>query len=167
MQRRVGKSSAHISPPRRSAALSHADGGVDGEKLSRLNQKTLGVTNRIWFILSLFAAIVLLSRFILPSDPNMPRHGYLDTSHLTPKNYMNDTDSNTIPFDFCPVFGPGDALGSKHGIHALTKSRMHLGSGARVQRVIHKALSGLPVTISVLGGSGTPLSLLLRLPLTR
>ena len=31
---------------------------------------------------------------------------------------------------------------------------MHTGSGARVQRVVQKAMAGLPVTISVLGGSG-------------
>lgn len=30
-----------------------------------------------------------------------------------------------------------------------------MGSGARVQRVVQKAMAGLPVTISVLGGSGT------------
>lgn len=153
MQRRAHKGSAHISPPRGSGALSHPP-DADSEKQSGLNQKTLGVTNRIWIILSLFFCIVLLSRFILPTDPSMPRHGYHDTSNLTPKNYMNETDTNPNPFEFCPIFGPGDVLGSKHGIHALTKSRMHLGSGARVQRVIHKALSGLPVTISVLGGSG-------------
>ncbi len=31
---------------------------------------------------------------------------------------------------------------------------MHTGSGARVQKVVQKAMAGLPVTISVLGGSG-------------
>ncbi|EJD01844.1 Cap64 protein [Fomitiporia mediterranea MF3/22] len=126
---------------------------MDSEKNSRLNQKTFGVTNRIWIILMLFVFIIVLTRFVLPSDPSLPRHGYTDTSRLTPKNYMNATDTDPNPFEFCPLFGPGDAVGAKHGIHALMKSRMHLGSGARVQRVIHKALSGLPVTISILGGS--------------
>ena len=31
---------------------------------------------------------------------------------------------------------------------------MHLGSGARIQRVLNKALAGQSITISVLGGSG-------------
>jgi hypothetical protein len=31
---------------------------------------------------------------------------------------------------------------------------MHVGTGGRVQRVINRALTGQPVTISVLGGSG-------------
>jgi hypothetical protein len=58
------------------------------------------------------------------------------------------------PFDFCPVFGPGDRIGSKYGQLVMSQSRVHLGSGARVQKVIHRALLGQPVTISVLGGSG-------------
>ena len=36
---------------------------------------------------------------------------------------------------------------------------MHLGSGARIQRVFNKALAGQTVTISVLGGSGITFSL--------
>lgn len=157
----------HISPPRGSASLSSSPIS-DNEKPSGLNQKTLGVTNRIWAILTLFLALFILSRFILPSDPSSSHrhpHGYTDTSHLVPINYMNFSDSDPgngngyggSPFAFCPLYGPGDVLGAKHGIHALEKSRVHSGSGARVQRVIHKALSGLPVTISVLGGSGPSL----------
>ena len=161
MQRRAGKGSAHISPPRAGGrALTGSSTDMDSEKTSRLNQKTFGVTNRIWIILALFVFILALTQFILPSDPSLPRHGFTDTSKLTPKNYMNNTETDPNPFDFCPLFGHGDAVGAKHGIHALTKSRMHLGSGARVHRVIHKALSGLPVTISVLGGSGTPIVVL-------
>ncbi|KAH8112798.1 Cap64 protein [Phellopilus nigrolimitatus] len=151
MQRRAVKGSAHISPPRADSALGDTS-DFESEKVSRLNQKTLGLTNRIWIILALFVFIVALTRFILPSDPSLPRHGLTD-ANLKPKNYMNATETDPSPFDFCPLFGPGDEIGAKHGIHALTKSRMHLGSGARIQRVIHKALSGLPVTISVLGGS--------------
>ena len=131
---------------------------MDAEKSSRLSQKTLGVTNRIWIILALFFFIVAFTRFILPADHSLPRHGYTDTRNLTPKNYMNATDTDPNPFEFCPLFGPGDTVGAKHGFHALMKSRMHLGSGERVQRVLHKALSGLPVTISIIGGSGTPMS---------
>ncbi|THH04073.1 hypothetical protein EW145_g5790 [Phellinidium pouzarii] len=151
MQRRVGKGSAHISTPRANGALGDLP-DFESEKVSRLNQKTFGLTHRIWIILALFLFIVTLTRFILPSDPSLPRHGLTD-ANLKPKNYMNSTETDPNPFEFCPLFGPGDEIGAKHGIHTLTKTRMHLGSGARVQRVIHKALSGLPVTISVLGGS--------------
>ena len=35
----------------------------------------------------------------------------------------------------------------------LLKSRLHMGTGARVQRVLNRAMSGAPITISVLGGS--------------
>lgn len=132
---------------------------VDGEYAekpsSRLNQRTLGLTNRIWIILSLFGFIIFFTRAIFPPDksPTAPRHTFLN-ANLKPKNYLNASAEEANPFDFCPVFGPGDEYGAKYGVHALTKSRLHLGSGARVQRVIHKALSGLPVTISVLGGSG-------------
>ena len=58
------------------------------------------------------------------------------------------------PFDFCPSYSPGDKIGTKYGTVTLSKSRMHLGSGARIQRVLNKALAGQSVTISVLGGSG-------------
>lgn len=152
---RAGKGSAHISPPRHNGgALTDPHPYESTEKVSRLNQKTLGLTNRIWIILALFAAIVILTRFILPSDPSLPRHGLTD-ANLKPKNYLNATDTDPNPFDFCPLFGAGDEIGARHGVLALTKSRMHLGSGQRVQRVVHKALSGLPVTISIIGGSGT------------
>ena len=63
------------------------------------------------------------------------------------------------PFDFCPSYSPGDKIGTKYGTVTLSKSRMHLGSGARIQRVLNKALAGQSVTISVLGGSGMPFSL--------
>ncbi|GJJ14705.1 hypothetical protein Clacol_008972 [Clathrus columnatus] len=74
-------------------------------------------------------------------------------SNLIPKDYLNTTEDTPPPFDFCPIYGPGDVLAQKYGAHTLLKSKLHLGSGARVQKVIRKALSGLPVTISVLGGS--------------
>ncbi|KAI0943672.1 hypothetical protein AcW1_002773 [Taiwanofungus camphoratus] len=144
MQRRSGKVHAHISPPTRM--------GSDPEKApSRLNQKSFGVTNRIWIILTLFLVLVLFTRSILPSDTSGPRHR-VPHSDLRPKNYFNVTDDE-IPFSFCPALGPGDELVSKYDPVTLSKTRFHLGSGARIQRVINKALSGLPVTISVLGGS--------------
>lgn len=72
---------------------------------------------------------------------------------LTPRDYLNASQADPAPFDFCPVFGPGDPVTERRGQWGLLKSRLHQGSNARMQKVIHKALSGSPVTISVLGGS--------------
>ncbi|KZT36267.1 hypothetical protein SISSUDRAFT_1050118 [Sistotremastrum suecicum HHB10207 ss-3] len=57
------------------------------------------------------------------------------------------------PFSFCPIGSSGDLLSEKYGVNNLARSRLHAGSGARVQKVLKKAMSGLPITISVLGGS--------------
>ena len=159
MQRRVGKGVAHISlPPTPGLPM-----GADPEKPpSRLQQKSLGVTNRIWLILLAFVALVVFTRSVLPSESINTRHRILHTD-LKPKNYLNvSEDAN--PFPFCPALGPGDDLASKYDPVVLSTTRFHLGSGARIQRVINKALAGLPVTISVIGGSGTCLPL--RHPIT-
>lgn len=75
---------------------------------------------------------------------------------LTPRDYLNASQADPAPFDFCPIFGPGDIVAERRGQWGLLKSRLHQGSNARIQRVVQKALSGHPVTISVLGGSGKP-----------
>ncbi|KAJ3490629.1 hypothetical protein NLI96_g1296 [Meripilus lineatus] len=148
MQRRSGKGVAHIAPPLGAPRM-----GSDPEKASsRLNQKTIGVTNRIWLILILFLALILLTKSILPSETQDPRHRLLHTD-LKPKNYLNATNGDTVPFAFCPALGPGDELAAKYDALTLSKTRLHMGSGARVQRVITRALAGFPVTISVIGGS--------------
>ena len=164
MQRRTAKNLAHISPPTPglppSVILSSAD-----KPQSRLSLRTLGLPNRIWLILALFLSILFLTRLILPphlSDAPFPhRHhplAYSDSLH--PINYLNlnlsDANNETVqnPFSFCPTFGKGDVLAEQYGPLAISKSWLHLGSGARVQQVIHKALLGQPVTISVIGGSG-------------
>lgn len=67
---------------------------------------------------------------------------------------MNASSSDPAPFEFCPIFGPGDAIAARRGQFELLRSRLHLGTGARVQRVLQKAMSGGAVTMSVLGGSG-------------
>lgn len=127
--------------------------GISEKPTSRLNQKTFGVTNRIWLILLVFLALVLFTRSILPSDStHNSRHRLLHTD-AKPRNYLNITDSGTQPFSFCPALGPGDELASKYDPVVLTKTRLHSGSGARIQRVIMRALGGHPVTISVIGGS--------------
>lgn len=130
------------------------------ERSSRLNQRSFGVTNRIWAIIALFIFIVSFTRYILP--PVGPGHAgtgvRFPQSALKAKNYLNRTGMEGNPFEFCPVFGPGDEIGRKYGGMTLSQTRLHLGSGGRIQRVIHKALLGQPVTISVLGGSGASLS---------
>lgn len=135
--------------------------GSDLEKpVSRLHRKSFGVTNRIWLLLSFVLFIVVFSRYVAPQSETLSavsaRHRLIwkGGSDLKPKNFLNVTDDEPSPFDFCPVFGPGDDLASKYGSLTLSKTRLHLGSNARVQRVIQKALLGLPVTFSVVGGSG-------------
>jgi hypothetical protein len=134
------------------------------DKSSRLNQRSFGVTNRIWAIVFVFLFIVAFTNYILPPHHTpQPRFNYL--TGLKSKNYLNKThvENDPNPFAFCPMFGPGDEIGKKYGSLALSQSRLHLGSGGRVQRVIHKALLGQPVTISVLGGSGKSMMLAIDL----
>ncbi|KAI0074358.1 hypothetical protein K474DRAFT_1665555 [Panus rudis PR-1116 ss-1] len=148
MQRRAGRTVAHIAPP-----LPPLRMGSSEKAPSRLNQKSLGVTNRIWLILALFLTLVLCTRFLFASEPQgNSRHRLLHTD-LKPKNYLNATDTDDVPFSFCPALGPGDELAAKYDPLLLAKTRLHTGSGSRLQRVITRALSGYPVTISVVGGS--------------
>lgn len=94
-------------------------------------------------------------RWLTLASPNAVPEGHYTapTGLLTAKDYLNASTSDPAPFAFCPVFGPGDAIAQRRGQVPLLKSRIHTGTGARLQRVIQKAMSGHPVTISVLGGS--------------
>ncbi|KAH7926878.1 hypothetical protein BV22DRAFT_1032344 [Leucogyrophana mollusca] len=160
MQRRsaLGKGLAHISPPVQHRLTTM---GSDISKRSRWNHKSFGVTNRIWAIVFAFVCIVGLTRYVLPSPQAPPRLGSFTTVGLEPKNYLHEANyftSNTStteqnPFAFCPIFGPGDEIAEKYGVLPLSQSRVYLGSGGRVHRVIHKAMLGQPVIMSVLGGS--------------
>ncbi|KAG8834849.1 cap64-like protein [Serendipita sp. 399] len=89
----------------------------------------------------------------LLSKNSTTNHSFYNQDVLHPINYLNTSTNHPPPFSFCPIHGPGDAIGNKYGAHAMAMSRLHLGSGARIQRLIHRAMSGQPVTISVLGGS--------------
>ncbi|KAF9461789.1 Cap64 protein [Collybia nuda] len=149
MQRRSGRGQAHISPP-----IQHSlNMGPDSEKGSRLSQRNFGVTNRIWVIISLILFIVFFTHYSLPSPPPTPTRRPYSSANLKSKNYLNSSETEPNPFPFCPVYGPGDEIGRKYSAQTLSKSRMHLGSGDRVQRVLNRALAGHPVTISILGGS--------------
>ncbi|KAJ7084066.1 hypothetical protein B0H15DRAFT_405972 [Mycena belliarum] len=147
MQRRRGQ--AHIAPLLSRESSSPSSMGSDNEK--RLNQRSFGVTHRIWLIIGLFLFLLTLTHFIVPTAQT-PTYTF-SSLDLVPKNYLNVSEAGPIPFDFCPAYGPGDEIGVKHGAVTLGKTRLHLGSGARIQRVLNKALTGQPVTISILGGS--------------
>lgn len=124
---------------------------------SRLHGKTLASPARIWALLAALLVLFLLIRSFVHQSPAQT-HSFYNRDTLHPRNYLNASASAPAPFDFCPVHGPGDIIGQKYGVHLMSKSRLHAGSGARIQRVIHKVLSGLPVTISVLGGSSEYIS---------
>ncbi|KAJ4490057.1 hypothetical protein J3R30DRAFT_3418469 [Lentinula aciculospora] len=144
---RRAKTQAHISSP-------SPDGmGSDNEKFSRLPQRPLGVTNRIWVVVGVVIFIFGCTHYILPSAHNAANMNTYSNSNLKAKNYLNTTEPQTNPFDFCPAYGPGDQIGAKYGTLVLSQSRIHLGSSARIQRVLSRALAGQPVTISILGGS--------------
>ncbi|KAF8689676.1 hypothetical protein AX14_003219 [Amanita brunnescens Koide BX004] len=151
MQRR-GKGQLRIASPGQNSQ--HM--GSDPEKLSRLSRRNFGVTNRIWVIVALFIALILLTHYVLPThNPAFSQPTY-SNANLKAKNYLQPDDENAQllnPFDFCPAHGPADEVGNKYGAVRLGQSRMHVGSGARVQRVLNRALAGYPVTISVIGGS--------------
>jgi len=120
------------------------------EKHSRFSPRSIAFSHRIWVLITVLVFVFLCTRILSPTHESVS-HSFYSTSNLIPRDYLNSSDS--APFDFCPVFGPGDKLAEKHGVYGLTRTRLHTGSGARVQRIIRKALSGQPVTISVLGGS--------------
>nr|XP_018267158.1 capsular associated protein [Kwoniella dejecticola CBS 10117]OBR89316.1 capsular associated protein [Kwoniella dejecticola CBS 10117] len=109
-----------------------------------------GLSHRIWLLIVGIIGLFTFSRFLfhVASSPYSSSGGL-----LTPRDYLNASAADPAPFDFCPVFGPGDHIAEKRGQWGLLKSRLHMGSGARIQRVVQKAMAGLPVSISVLGGS--------------
>jgi hypothetical protein len=126
----------------------------DSEKpSSRFSQRSLGVTNRIWVLLVIIIVVVSCTHLIWPTIGTAVVVKNYSNADVKAKNYFNATEAGPNPFEFCPIYGPGDELGAKYGAGPLSKSRLHIGSGERVQRVLNQALAGQPVTISVLGGS--------------
>ena len=136
----------------------------------------LGLSHRAWLILTIVIGFVMFSRILIRGS-SLPLHFTVhvvqsltplnsvasetssihnhDAHSLVPRDYLNASSFDLAPFDFCPVFGPGDAIVARRGQFELLKSRLHLGTGARVQKLLQKAMSGAPVTMSVLGGSST------------
>ncbi|KAF7326429.1 CAP64-like protein [Mycena sanguinolenta] len=105
----------------------------------------------VYGLLSVFSSSSSRSLITSFQPPPTPTYTFSNLN-LTPRNYLNGSEAAPNPFDFCPAYGPGDEIGLKHGAVTLGKTRLHLGSGARIQRVLNKALTGQPVTISILGG---------------
>ncbi|KDQ06755.1 hypothetical protein BOTBODRAFT_39359 [Botryobasidium botryosum FD-172 SS1] len=110
---------------------------------------------RIVLLLLIFFSLFLFTRLSLHSDEEVvpPRAPLLSRGSILPDSEFNASHPDPSPFEFCPIFGPGDKLGLKYGAPPLLRTRLHLGTNTRIQRVIHKAMSGQPITMSVLGGS--------------
>ncbi|WVO17560.1 hypothetical protein L204_105255 [Cryptococcus depauperatus] len=115
--------------------------------------KKLGLSQQGWVVVTGVVGFLILLKLIFSSGEPSSRHKITNTTHLVPRDYLNNSVIDPAPFEFCPVFGPGDSIAAKRGQLELLRSRLHLGTGARVQKVLQKAMSGAPVTISVLGGS--------------
>ncbi|QRV99024.1 glycosyltransferase family 90 protein [Ceratobasidium sp. AG-Ba] len=139
-------------PPLRTPSPTHTH-SMSEKQSPRLGP---GALSRGYCIALGVLALVFLSALAVSRDSiplHLPKHALTDAHLLRPHDYLNASASDPAPFDFCPIYGPGDDLATKYGATVLARTRFHAGSGARIQRVVHKALSGLPVTISVLGGS--------------
>ena len=117
---------------------------------SRTSHRNL---TRVGTVVVVLICILSFTHFIWPIFGSVQVQNY-SNADLKAKNYFNTTEVGPNPFTFCPAYGPGDELGTKYGALTLAKSRLHIGTGGRVQRVLTKAFAGHPVTISVLGGSG-------------
>ena len=146
MQRR-GKAQLRIASPGQTDPLMASD----SQKSSRISRSNL---NRVWLIVAVVATVIILLHFLSPLHDESSSHPTYSNANLKAKNYLRSSDQPN-PFDFCPAYGPGDDVGNKYGPIRLGQSRLHMGSGARVLRVLNRALAGHPVTISVIGGSST------------
>ncbi|WVQ63096.1 uncharacterized protein L199_001247 [Kwoniella botswanensis] len=112
-----------------------------------------GLSQKGWMAVTGFVGFILLLKLLFSGSSEDPHHHVIDQSHLVPRDYLNNSLIDPAPFEFCPVFGPGDAIAARRGQLELLKSRLHTGTNARVQRVLQKAMSGSSITLSVLGGS--------------
>ncbi|KAL0572986.1 hypothetical protein V5O48_008977 [Marasmius crinis-equi] len=157
MHRRNQRSQAHISPP---PSARHGSMASDLDKHPGSRNRT---ARKTWLLIVLILFVLGTMHLVLPhlfsfSSRGRNEEAVYTNRYLKPKNYLNLTDvrsdgeeSKDHPFEFCSAHG--DRVGEKYGSVSLSQTRMHLGSSARIKRVISKALAGQPVTISVLGGS--------------
>jgi hypothetical protein len=127
--------SLDVPPPLKSPFIRpHLDSRENGLK-NRL-PIFASASGRIWgLVIGICALIIITKLFASHSTDN---HSFYNQDALHPINYFNTSGSPAPPFQFCPTHGPGDVVGNKYGAHAMARSRLHLGSGARVQRLIHR-----------------------------
>ena len=85
--------------------------------------------------------VLSFTDFIWPSLGTSTLVQVYSNADLKSKNYFNATEAGPNSFEFCLIYGPGEELGRKYGALTLSKSRLHKGSGARVQRVRNQALA--------------------------
>ncbi|OCF43326.1 hypothetical protein I317_02895 [Kwoniella heveanensis CBS 569] len=137
---------------RRGGGLSLNLGALMGKGKNKGSR--FGLSHRGWMLVTGVVGFILFVKLLSSGSSSSGSHHHAtDASTLIPRDYLNNSLVDPAPFDFCPVFGPGDAIAARRGQLELLRSRLHLGTGARVQRVLQKAMSGSPVTMSVLGGS--------------
>lgn len=131
MQRSLEVLRDDSTPPKSPFVRPHMNFAKSASAKSKLQR-------RIWALILLLGFVFILTRLF--SHSSSQRHPFYDQESLHPRNYLNGSlsASNPPPFSFCPVHGPGDTIGQKYGPSAMAKSRLHLGSGARIQRVIHR-----------------------------
>ncbi|WWC65441.1 uncharacterized protein I303_108059 [Kwoniella dejecticola CBS 10117] len=128
-------------------------GGKRGKNNYGFTGNKFGLSQKGWITVTGFVGLILLLKLMFSGSSEDPHHHVLDQAHLIPRDYLNNSLADPAPFEFCPVFGPGDAIAARRGQLELLKSRLHTGTNARVQRVLQKAMSGSSITLSVLGGS--------------
>ncbi|KAI8456713.1 hypothetical protein BY996DRAFT_4579227 [Phakopsora pachyrhizi] len=179
MQKRHPSSTSSTPPPRTSISPSRSSNPIPGRSHGLVHSRSsLLSRRRLLLALGLVASVFILIHFItwtgsptgsLPgfatrsassrrSDAyqiSARRHRLLQSQSTSsvgagigPANF-----SDLAPFTFCPTFGETDELGQVYGSQALLKTRAHIGSSERIRRVIRRAMSGLPITIGILGGS--------------
>ena len=127
------------NPPKSPFIRPHLNGdsGLDKKRsMSALFASSFSA--RIWAIFIGICVIIAITRLFGTSSVTT---SFYNQDSLHPVNYLNTSQSAPPPFPFCPVHGPGDIIGNKYGAHAMAKSRLHLGSAARIQRLLHRVWS--------------------------
>lgn len=153
------KNSARLSSPtRRSPHISLDFMGMGAKEKQRLGIPSLPRSKSKRILLIPACALALYALSFLFHSSSYPPPSTAPEPLLRPRNYLATGVNQTLeelpnPFEFCPTGGMADRLSEKYGGSNLLRTRLHAGSGTRVQRVLRRAMSGLPITVSILGGS--------------
>lgn len=139
MQRRMHRALDTETPPKSPFIRPNLSSTPKADGI--LTKKNITSTARIWTLVVTFSLLFAITRLF--SSKEAHSHSFYDQDALHPVNYLNQSNLG-VPFDFCPVHGSTDVIGNKYGAHAMAKSRLHLGSGAHIQRLIHRvSIAGL------------------------